>query len=106
MKDLIKRIIPSFVLLMLFTFILCLMATVAPATEVVQVSTASGFEGAAQAFLLALMDKVPIALTVYLVLSAAYNLFCVIAALTKTDKDDKIASFLKVFFSLTPPPKK
>lgn len=59
-----------------------------------------GFEQAAQSFLTALVEKFPIALTIYLVLSAAYQLFCAVAALTKTDKDDKVASWLKVFFSL------
>lgn len=47
-----------------------------------------------------LMEKFPIAMTIYMIASGLYIIFCAVAALTKTDKDDKLAEKLKVFFSL------
>lgn len=52
-----------------------------------------------------LVNKFPMALTIYMFLSGAYMIFCAVASFTKTDKDDKIAEKLKRFFSL-PIPKK
>lgn len=48
----------------------------------------------------AVIAKFPIVASIYLVLSAFYGVFCAIATITKTDKDDKIADKIKVFFSL------
>lgn len=47
-----------------------------------------------------LLDKFPKAVIVYTALTGAYWIFCAIAAATKTDKDDKLAAKLKIFFSL------
>lgn len=42
----------------------------------------------------------PMALAAYGILSGVYMTFCAVAAITKTDKDDKFAAKIKVFFSL------
>jgi len=47
-----------------------------------------------------LAAKFPWVIAVYSGLSGLYMAFCAIATLTKTDKDDKLADKLKVFFSL------
>lgn len=87
-----------------FVFSIAFSATLAVLTFS-SMAYATTVEEASQGLLSALIDKFPMVLTVYLVLSAVYQLFCVIAAITKTDKDDKVASFLKGFFSLNPPKK-
>ncbi len=48
----------------------------------------------------AAVTKWPVAMTIYLILSGAYQIFCAVAAWTTTDKDDKLVDKLKLFFSL------
>lgn len=47
-----------------------------------------------------LASKFPWVIAVYSGLTGLYMIFCAIASFTKTDKDDKIADKLKVFFSI------
>jgi len=51
----------------------------------------------------ALIGKFPLAAALYMGLSGAYMVFCAIAAITKSDKDDKIRDTLRRFFSLPIP---
>lgn len=46
------------------------------------------------------VGKFPIVASIYGILSGLYITFCAVAAMTATDKDDKIATKLKMFFSL------
>ncbi len=48
----------------------------------------------------AVIAKFPIVASIYVILTACYGVFCAIAAFTKTDRDDKIADKIRVFFSL------
>ena len=50
--------------------------------------------------LIYLSTKFPWVLAVYGAATSLYTAFCFVTTLTKTDKDDKLAAKLRVFFSL------
>ncbi|MBL7684900.1 MAG: hypothetical protein JNK65_02565, partial [Deltaproteobacteria bacterium] len=50
-----------------------------------------GFESSIMSVVQHLFDKFPILTKIYLLLCGLYTLFCAVAALTPTDKDDKFA---------------
>lgn len=57
-------------------------------------------EDALTQILISLSTKFPWVLAIYGAATSFYTAFCFISTLTKTDKDDKIAAKLRVFFSL------